>query len=492
MLLLGTLLLSACATPGERPAALFQRTASDAALTPTQPGTASAADLDLWRQESWWQAYGDPQLNRLVEQLLTQRHSQPALQLAAARLRRAEAAAGLAEAARLPQATAGAESSRQRYTENGMVPPPWAGNFASNNRIAIDASYELDLWGKQREQWTAALSQAQAAQADAAQAELLLTAALVQTYLRLDRTWTLADIAEAAHALRQRQEALTAKRVSAGVDARDALLNATAATASAAQELAAQREQLSLLRHQLAALLGLEPGELPALTMPQLQTPNRALPTVLPLDLLGRRPDLVASRWRVEAARGEEKAAQTLFYPNLNLTAFLGWSAIGSKHLLDGSSGVVGLTPAIRLPLFDGGKLRANLGQREAERDQAIAQYNQTLLDAVREVADQLASRQATARQQAEAEAALTASASSRDLSRQRAAAGVASELTTLTADAVWLDRRRQAAEARLRLFDADLGLIRALGGSYREPARNETNNSTHNTNNNSTSRSPA
>jgi NodT family efflux transporter outer membrane factor (OMF) lipoprotein len=472
-----TLALAACASPGDsapRAALLAPAGLASASLTAplAQPDSASVASADV-NAESWWQRFGDAQLDRLIDAAL---RDSPSIKLAAARLRKAQALAGGAEAATLPNVAARLSMSRQRFSENGLVPPPLAGNSYSVNETALDFSYELDFWGRNRASLDAALSQTQAAEADGAAARLLLAAAVARSYVQLDRLSSLQEVAAASLAQKRRLAALTGQRVAAGLEARSEALAAEAVQAAAEQELAQLDEQLDLNRHQLAALAGQGPQFAAGIVRPQLTNSTASAPTVLPADLLGRRPDLVASRWRVEAARQDSVAARAQFYPNINLVAFAGLSSIGMAHFLESGSHMSGIGPAIHLPLFDGGRLRANLAGRHADSDIAVEQYNQNLIEAVREVADQVSSWRGVAVQQQAARRALALAAENRQLAQSRAKAGLSSELTALQADSAWLERRRVDAELNARARDAEIGLIRALGGGYRAPSDNNHN----------------
>lgn len=463
------LALAACASPGDsapRSALLAPAALGAASLTATlaQAGDAPVASVD---NERWWQRFGDAQLDRLIDVALL---DSPSIKLAAARLRKAQALAGGAEAATLPNVGARLSMSRQRFTENGLVPPPLAGSSTSVNETALDFSYELDFWGRNRASLDAALSQTQAAEADGAAARLLLATAVARNYVQLDRLSSLQEVAAASLAQKRRLAVLTGLRVAAGLEARSEALAAEAAQAAAEQELAQLDEQLELNRHQLAALAGQGPQFAGGIARPQLASNAASAPAVLPADLLGRRPDLLASRWRVEAAQQDSAAARAQFYPNINLVAFAGLSSIGMAHFLESGSHISGIGPAIHLPLFDGGRLRANLAGRHADSDIAVEQYNQNLIEAVREVADQVSTWRGVAVQQQAARRALALAAENRQLAQSRAKAGLSSELTALQADSAWFERRRVDAELNARARDAEIGLIRALGGGYRAP----------------------
>jgi len=188
----------------------------------------------------------------------------------------------------------------------------------------------------------------------------------------------------------------------------------------------------------------------------------------LPSDLLGRRADIAAARWRVEAATQDVSNARRQFYPNINLVGFAGFSSIGLDRLLGAGSEQWGVGPALRLPLFDGGRLRANLRGKSADLDAAIESYNAAVVDAVHEVADQLASTQAIARQQTEQRAAQTQAESAYAIAVQRFDAGLGNYLQVLAAETSVLNQRRQSVDLTARALDTQVALMRALGGGYR------------------------
>ena len=448
--------LTACAGPG---APALPLTAPAALAGPLSQGPAA------WPQAQWWRALADPQLDALIEQALA---DAPSMQLARARLRQAVALSEQADARLLPGAALNADVTRQRYSEHGAIPPPLAGSWRTSGQLSLDFAYDLDLAGGERASRDAAHNRAQAAEADQAGARLLLSAALTHAYWGLDRLYALAAIAGDAQASAERAAAWHAQRQHAGLAHAGELALAHSQAAAARQEALALAEQITLQRHALAALAGQGPSVAQTLRPPALRAPTGDdLPSVLPVDLLGRRPDLVAARWRVEAGGREVDSARAAFYPNINLLSFIGYSAIGMSQLLQSASRMVGVGPALNLPLFDGGARRAALGGAQASRDVAIAQYNQTLLDAVREVADQAASLRALAGQAAQTDTALNQASLARDTAQARARAGLESALSALALDVPWLAQRRQAVELNTRRQQARIGLIKALGGAY-------------------------
>jgi len=387
--------------------------------------------------------------------------------MAQARLDRAKSSVILAESALRPQAIGSLDITRQRFSESGFVPGQ-AGEWGWQNRMVVDLSWELDLWGKNRAALAAAVGQLKASEVDVFAARLALTTAIARAYVELNRLHDQAEVARAALKHREAVLELTTQRFEAGIDSRVELTQAEAAVPSARADLIAVDEAIALTRNLLAALSGQGPDAGLALKRPVLDAPNPlVLPANLPADLVGRRPDLVAQRWRVESAERSIDVARALFYPNVNLLAFAGFSSITFSQFLSSGAAVAGIGPAVRLPLFDGGRLRADLAGTRADYDLAVDQYNQALLDAVREVADQVTSLRALMARRAEQSRALEGFRKAYDLAVLRYREGMGSYLQVLDAEVQLLRESRIAADLRSREYDLAIGLVRALGGGF-------------------------
>jgi len=423
------------------------------------------ADPTPWPDANAWDTWADPALTQLVATAL---QGQPALRQVQARLAGAQAAVDAAAAARGPQVNAAADLSDQRFTKNGLVPPPLAGNVYWNNSATVSASWEWDAFGRQRAALAAAVGQQRAASAEAQAAAVLLAANVATGYVSLARAVEARDIATAALEQRQQVQALVRQRVAAGLDTSVEQRQAEGTIAQARVDVAAADEQIARARHALAELSGQRPDALNALAPRLARVRAVPLPAGLPVDLLGRRADLTAQRWRVEAATQDVAAARAQFYPNINLVGFAGLSSLGLDTFLRAGSLTYGIGPALRLPVFDGGRLRANLGGRKAEADAAVEAYNAALLRALREVADEVSSLQAVERQQGAQADALAAAEAAFDLARQRYQAGLGNFLIVLTAEANVLAQRRASLDLKARHLTAEAALSRALGGGWR------------------------
>ena len=298
---------------------------------------------------------------------------------------------------------------------------------------------------------------------------LLLAASVARSYAQLARSFEQLDLAQKTLAQRQAIFDLARQRLKAGLDSKVELKQAEVSIPAARERIAQLEEEIALGRNLLAALAGKGPDRGLAITRPRLQPQAIALPSVLPADLLGRRPDVVAQRWRVQAARRDIDAAKGQFYPNLNLSALVGLESVSFAKLLTVRSEDPAFGPALRLPLFDGGRLRANLAARDADYDLAVEQYNQTLIDALREVVDQLASLKSMDAQSAETERALAAAREAYALASERYRAGIASYLQVLAAETPLLEQQNLRANLRARELELSINLIRALGGGFED-----------------------
>jgi NodT family efflux transporter outer membrane factor (OMF) lipoprotein len=424
------------------------------------PDAFPATTLDA----QWWRGFGDPQLDGLIDKALA---GSPNLRLAQARIDRAQAQADAADANGKPRLDGSLDLTRQRFSNNYIYPPPLGGSTRTLADGQLRGTWELDFFGRNRAALDASLGAGRAAEADAQAARVLLAANVARGYLQLSRLQ--AQLAVAERALQQRDETfrIVRDRVNAGLDTRLELRQSEGGLPEARQQIEALREQIALGRNALGALVG-DPQAAQALQATPLDAlRDPGIPARLPADLLGRRADIVAARWRIEAADRDIAYARTQFYPNINLVGFAGLSSIGLDNFVQGSSRQWGIGPAIRLPIFEAGRLRANLRGRTADYDAAVESYNASLLDAVREVADQIASSQSVVRQQAEQRDAQAAAESAFDIARQRYQAGLGTYLQVLTAETGVLAQRRQAVDLAARALNAQVGLARALGGGY-------------------------
>ena len=456
--LAAVLLLSACAgmSDSQPHATLLQAPAL---------GLSAVAGTAVTARDAWWREFGDVQLDRLIDSALA---SNPSLKVAQARLARAKAAADITDSAGGPQIGVGVDLMRQQFTATGLYPPPLAGAIYETGTAQFSASWELDFFGRNRAALEAALGMTRAAQADSDAARTLLASNVARSYFQLIRLNEQVQVAQRMLAQRTQTLDLVRQRVEAGLDTSLELRQSEGGLPDARLQIETLQEQTTLGRNALAALLGQTSASL-VLEIPASSVIKPiAAATNVPSDLLGRRADIAAARWRVEAATQDVGVARAQFYPNINLVAFAGVSSIGLDRLLDAGSQQWGAGPALRLPLFDGGRLRANLRGKVAELDGAIESYNAAVLDAVREVTDQIASAQAIGRQSESQRAAQASAESAYAIAVQRYEAGLGNLLQVLSAETAVLNQRRLGVDLAARALETQVALMRALGGGYR------------------------
>lgn len=392
----------------------------------------------------------------------------PASEASAARIRQAEALQGGAQSQLLPRIDANLASSRQRYSENGSTPAVIAGTWQTVNQGTLNVGYELDFWGKNLAAVEAALGRRKALEIEQYATQLLLSSMIVQAAIDLQQAYD--QVATEQKMLQQQEQilSLTQKRFAAELDSQIDLKQAEAAIPATRGRIAALEESIELCRNRLSALLGKGPDRGRAIARPRLERPETVtIPSTLPAELLGRRPDVVAQRWRVEAAAREIEGAKARFYPNINLSAYAGRQSLGFDLFTDASSRIFSFGPAISLPIFHGGLLRANLAAQDAAYDIAVEAYNQTLVDALHDISDQLSSIRWLRERIDQQQQAVDTSVQAAQLVNHRYAAGLATYLQLLATQNDALAQQLQLTQLQSRGLALQANLSRALGGGY-------------------------
>ncbi|HEY5757868.1 MAG TPA: efflux transporter outer membrane subunit [Steroidobacter sp.] len=415
--------------------------------------------------ERWWEQYGDPQFDQLVTTALDRN---PNLQQTLARLRAAQSQVELAVAQRTPGVNLNGAETRSRWPEQYIYPPPYGGGHYWSGQLLVNLSWDLDFWGKQAALIDQAKATVEAARLDSAAAQLATTVALSQTYLDLNRAIALADIAQQSLVQRQRILDITRKRIDAGLDTNVELREAESAVPQA--ELARLQAEAAreVAVHRLAAIIGEGANAYERIGKPTLNLEAAlSIPTELPADLLGRRPDILAARARVEAATAERTAARAAFYPNVNLSAFAGFQAIGLDNLFKSENRTYGAGPAISLPLFESHRLKSQFNAATAMQDEAVSSYNGVVLSAVQQVADHLSQVNYSAQQLQQARATLAAAEEAYRLAHKRYEAGLANYLSVLTTETQVLNARTTFVDILHQQALARVSLLLAVGGNF-------------------------
>lgn len=451
--LMGALLAGCVATPSTVP--------SQVTLKPQALGLSTAPAPVV--ADSWWTQFGDPQLDDLVAQALK---GSPTLQAAMARLREAQSELSAAHASTYPQITGDGQVVRERLSKNYIIPPPFGGSTQWVGQLQANLNWSLDFFGKQQAQVDRAHATAQAAELDATAARLLLAGSVTQAYIALDRAYALLDVAQEAVTRLDGVLSLTGGRVKAGLDSTAAEEQTRALLATARQELIQAKAIKDLAVHQIAALIG-RGADAYDIARPHLNPGALALPVSLPADLLARRADIAAAQARIEAAFQGREIARKAYYPDINLIALIGTAALGLGPLFSSSSIQYGAGAAIHLPIFDAGKLDADFAGSTARLDEAVADYNETVVTSVRQTADALTNLKALEEQAGEQRTALSSAQAAFDLAARRYRSGLSPQLNVLDAEDLLLRVRRQSAALSADTASARVTLLMAIGGGY-------------------------
>lgn len=453
--------LSACAVlprTGEAPTPK-----PPAAYATSQSFVAPAAD---WPKLDWWRAYGDAGLDQLIDEAL---RNAPSMAEARARIDKARADLGTARAGLFPSLSFNGTAVETKQSYNAGIPPLFVPKgYNDFGQGTLNFSYEFDFWGKNRAAVAAATSEARAASADAAEARLTLSTAVAGAYADLARLYAERDVAERAAQSRQETLDLVIRRVANGADNRSASQQARAGVATAKANVAEIDEDIGLARNRLAALMGEGPDRGLAIERPGAAMIQAfGLPPSLAADLIGRRPDLVAARWRAEADAKRIGVAKAQFYPDINLVADIGFEALHLHNFLKVGSDIGSVGPAVTLPIFEGGRLRANLRGADADYAEAVATYDATLTQALQDVADAATSERALTERLAQSQAALAADEDAYRIAKLRYDGGLADYQSVLLAEDAVLVNRRVVVDLRARAFTLDIELVKALGGGF-------------------------
>ena len=455
-ILLGTLAFAGCVLPPKETPHPAKLAGDDVGLT----GAAIQPAAD-----GWWDSFKDPQLDRLIRLGLK---DNPTLAQAKARVSAALAQTQSAKAALLPSANLDASALYQRAPENYLIPPPIAGHSFSMDQAGASLGWDLDFWGREADALHGAQNLAQSASFDEDNARLMLAGAIAQAYVELYREKALADIAQRSERQRQNIVDITRRRVTAGLDTQLEIREAEGQLPQARVARTQAQAAAELAVHELATLTGQGAAAYPTIQRPVLEV-QAALPVPkdLPINLLARRPDVLSARSLVAAADAQRLSAKAAFYPDVSLRAIAGIGAFGMSNLVQWSARGYGAGPLISLPLFDGGRLRAQYRGSEAQLDSAIAGYNNTVLHAVEQTADQITQLDALAREQVDQQQTLDATEAAYKLAEERYRAGLAGYLTVLNAETQVLTARQGMVDIQASQAVARVTLLLAVGGSF-------------------------
>lgn len=428
-------------------------------------GWKTAQPNDAALRGKWWEAFGDPQLNALEEQVSV---SNQTLAQAEAQFRGARAAVAAARAGLFPTVTAGVQvtTARGRSSSSSSSSGSSQGGTATVYQVPVDFTYEADLWGRVRREIEASAASAQASAADIESVRLSLQAELAVDYFQLhglDEQRRLLDttVTDYEAALK-----ITSNRhdqgVASGADVAQAQTQLETARAQAIDLGVARSE----LEHAIAILTGKPPADLTIPPGPIAFGPP-AIPVAVPSELLERRPDIAAAERRVAAANAQIGVATAAYFPSLTLSASGGFASSTVAGLFSLPNRFWSLGPALLATVFDGGRRRAAVAQAEANYDAEVAAYRESVLTAFQNVEDNLGALRILADEATQQSAAVAASERSLALTRNRYAAGIATYLEVITVQNAAYVNERAAVDLRIRQMTASVNLIKALGGGW-------------------------
>jgi len=335
--------------------------------------------------------------------------------------------------------------------------------------VTAGFSWDLDLWGGKRDAWEAALGRSRAVQIDAHAARIQLSVNVARAYVRLGYAFAQRDVADAEQQRATKSLALTRRLIEGGLGTTQQAYLADSQVASAEQQKVQADRAIDAARSSLSVLLGQGPDRGLAITRPQLLDQGMvALPDQLSVGLLGRRADLVAARWQVEAAAKDIKATKTEFLPNISLSAMAGVVAVGdSTNVFQLPARTFSIGPALSLPIFDGGRLRAKLAATDSVYDQSVARYNTLLVAALNDVSDQVSALKSVRTQIDLEKRAQQDAQKSWEQAITAYKGGVSGPLVPLISRQQLLLTDQRTAALESQQADISIQLIEALGGGY-------------------------
>jgi NodT family efflux transporter outer membrane factor (OMF) lipoprotein len=416
-----------------------------------------------WPRKDWWDNFGDPALSGLINEALA--HS-PSLEVANARLEAADAQVSAADSAFSPTLDANASFKRSRLSR--LEDPSGLGNrFSTVRSGGLTFNYDFDLWGGKRAAWEATVNQQKASEVDYQAARIALSTSITRTYIQLANAYEMHDLAIREFERSEKIAQITQTLLKSGLVAEDRLLAANTSESVAKQQIEQQSLVIRQLKNSLSTLLGQGPDRADSLPRPHLLAAQKTgLPDNVPASLISHRPDMTAALWRVEAASKNIVTAKSRYYPDFNLTAMAGFKSILGDAILGDVSQSWSVAPAISIPLFETG-LRANLETKTAAYDMAVAQYNQTLTNALGDVADNVLVLQSLKQQLADSEDTLMLANKTYQVSAARFHSGLGSQLAVLMAEQQLIQAETQLSTLKTRQQDSLALLIQSLGGGF-------------------------
>lgn len=350
-----------------------------------------AALKNGWPDSQWWKAYHDPQLNALIDSTL---RNSPDMQVAEQRIQLAEAQVKAVEAQDGPEIDFSADVERQRMSAEGLMGPfaitdPAAGTtgpWYTNGTFGLTAGWNLDLWGKNRAEVTARIGTVKAREAEREQTRQLLASGVSRLYWEWQTQAALKSVLTQIKNEQQNVINVDRQLYQNGITSSVEGVETDIDSSKTDQQLNDVNGKMKVIEARLSALTNSQSTVLKLHTS-KLPTVESQLPSQLGYSLLARRPDLQAAHWYIESSLSSIDAAKAAFYPDVNLMAFLQQDALHLSDLFRHSAQQMGVTAGLTLPIFDSGRLNANLDITKAQSNLTVANYNKAVVDAVNDVA---------------------------------------------------------------------------------------------------------
>ncbi|AOE85682.1 efflux transporter outer membrane subunit [Pseudomonas sp. TCU-HL1] len=435
-------------------------------------GWSLASPADLEHRGRWWELYGDAALNDLQQRLET---SNQTLAQSVAQYRQAQALARGARASFFPSVTGNAGKTRSgqgggdstvRLADGSTVTSSGGGGVSKSYDASLGVNWEIDLWGKLRRQLESDTASMQASAADLAAARLSLQSELAQNYLQLRVLDAQKRLLEATIAGYQRALTLTQNQYKAGIVTRADVAQATTqlkGTQAQAIDLKYQRAQLE---NAIAVLVGLPPAEF-SLAEVESVPALPSVPTLLPSQLLERRPDVASAERNVMAANAQIGVAKSAYFPSLSLSAAGGYRSGSLQDWITTPNRFWSIGPEFAMTLFDGGLIRSQVAQAEASYDQTVAVYRQTVLDSFREAEDYMVQLDVLEEESGVQQEALDAAREALRLVTNQYRAGTVDYNSVVTNQATALSNERTVLTLMGTRLTTSVQLVAALGGGW-------------------------
>jgi NodT family efflux transporter outer membrane factor (OMF) lipoprotein len=424
---------------------------------PAHPG-------DQLSRGNWWEIFGDPELNKLEEQIAG---SNQTLKVAEARFREARAAIRFNRASQFPTISTVPNAS---YVKNSDYSPNFTSKIQQSSKgdfvLPFDLSYELDLWGRVRRTVAAAREEAQATAADYETAKLSLEAELAMDYFELRSADAQKQLLDDTVKAYTDNVQLTLNRFNRGVAPKADLAQAQTQLDTTRVQDTDVTVQRSQFEHAIAILIGKPPAECSLAVAPRNNQPP-STPIGLPSELLQRRPDIAAAERRVAEANQQIGIARAAYFPTVTLGGTAGFAGTQGSNWFGWPSGFWAVGPALAETLFDAGRRRATSESARANYDATVATYRQTSLTAFQEVEDNVAALRILENETQQQQQAVASSQESLQLFTNRYKGGVDTYLQVITAQTIELANERNAIDILRRRLDASVLLIKALGGGW-------------------------